>query len=335
MGGSNSVASQPRPQVPDVWSADDIAPQGGKVVIITGANSGIGFQAALELARKGARVVLACRSEARGKQAEQKLLEAIASSAHGGSVEFMQLDVSDLGSVGKFAEAFKASHDRLDLLINNAGVMAIPYATTVDGYERQFATNHLGHFALTAQLFPLLKASAPSRVVNTSSIAHKDTTLARFVSGDGIMRTDEKGYGALRVYSESKLCNLLFTFELARRLQAHDVTGVTSVVCHPGVTATNLMDAPSTEGGWFSKLMWRLGVLLPLRQDIPTGTLPTLYAATGADVESGDFYGASKLLEFRGPPKRVKAIANAHDKTAARNLWEESERLAKTTFDVQ
>ncbi|KAE8979982.1 hypothetical protein PR003_g23872 [Phytophthora rubi] len=294
---SNSVAVNSRPQVPDTWSASDIPSQSGKLVVITGANSGIGYQAALELARKGADVVLACRSEARGKQAEQRLRDALASSPGAGTVKFMLLDVSDLSSVKRFAQEFNATHHRLDLLINNAGVMAVPYAKTVDGYERQFATNHLGHFALTAQLFPLLKASAPSRVVNTSSIAHKDATLARFVSGGGVMHTDAKGYGSVRVYAESKLCNLLFTFELGRRVRDQK--------------------------------------LIPLRQDVPMGTLPTLYAATGADVESGDYYGASRLWEIRGPPKRVEALAIAHDETTAKNLWDESERLANVKFDVQ
>ncbi|KAE9350399.1 hypothetical protein PF008_g6476 [Phytophthora fragariae] len=242
---SNSVAVDSRPQVPDTWSASDIPSQSVKLVVITGANSGIGYQAALELARKGADVVLACRSEARGKQAEQRLRDALASSPGAGTVKFMLLDVSDWSSVKRFAQEFNATHHRLDLLINNAGVMAVPYAKTVDGYERQFATNHLGHFALTAQLFPLLKASAPSRVVDTSNIAHKDATLARFVSGGGVMHTDAKGYGSVRVYAESKLCNLLFTFELGRRVRDQKVAGVVTVACHPGVTATNLMDAPA------------------------------------------------------------------------------------------
>ncbi|KAE8974572.1 hypothetical protein PR002_g25871 [Phytophthora rubi] len=332
---SNSVAVNSRPQVPDTWSASDIPSQSGKLVVITGANSGIGYQAALELARKGADVVLACRSEARGKQAEQRLRDALASSPGAGTVKFMLLDVSDLSSVKRFAQEFNATHHRLDLLINNAGVMAVPYAKTVDGYERQFATNHLGHFALTAQLFPLLRQSAPSRVVNVSSLAHLSAKLEPFTTGPRIMRSDDKGYSASEVYAESKLCNLLFTFELTRRLKAQNVSGVTSVVAHPGFTSTNLMGPPSSEGGWLSRLLWRVGGLLPVLQDAPTGALPTLYAATALDVESDDYYGPGNYFEIWGPPKRVQAKATAHDKVAAQNLWEESERLAKVKFDVQ
>ncbi|KAL3663999.1 hypothetical protein V7S43_010886 [Phytophthora oleae] len=331
----NRSSSDARPQVPDNWDASQMASQKGKLVIITGANSGIGYEASLQLARKGADVVLACRNEARGKQAEKEIREALASTPDSGSVTFMMLDVSDLGSVQKFSDAFKASHERLDIIINNAGVMAVPYAKTVDGYERQFITNHLGHFALTAQLFPLLKASTPSRVVNTSSIAHSSATLKRFTSGSGIMYPSAKGYNAMEVYSETKLSNLFFTFELTRRMKAENVTGVTSVVCHPGVTATNLFNAPSTEGSWLGKLVWRIGGWFPVYQDVATGTLPTLYAATGSDVESDDFYGASRFFQMRGPAKRVKPKETAYDKEAAENLWDESERLAKLQFDVK
>ncbi|KAK1934568.1 Retinol dehydrogenase 12 [Phytophthora citrophthora] len=331
----NNSSTDTRPQVPDNWDASHITSQKGKLVVITGANSGIGYEASLELARKGADVVLACRSEARGKQAEKDIREALASTPDAGTVKFMMLDVSDLGSVQKFAHEFKATHDRLDLLINNAGVMAVPFSKTVDGYERQFATNHLGHFALTAQLFPLLKASTPSRVVNVSSLAHSSATLKRFKSGSGIMYPSDKGYSRTDVYAESKLSNLLFTFELTRRLKAENVTGVTTVVCHPGVTATNLLTAPSTEGSWLGKLMWSVAGWFPLYQDVATGTLPTLYAATGSDVQSDDFYGASKFFQMRGPAKRVEAKETAYDKEAAKNLWDESERLAKLQFDVK
>ncbi|OWZ21697.1 Glycoside hydrolase [Phytophthora megakarya] len=333
MGNRSSVDT--RPQVPVNWNAAQMPSQKGKTVIVTGANSGIGYEGALELARKGANVVLACRNESRGKEAEQKIREALVSSPDAGTVEFQMLDVSDLGSVHKFADEFKATHDRLDLLINNAGVMAVPYTKTVDGYERQFATNHLGHFALTAQLFPLLKQSTPSRVVNVSSLAHMSARLEHFTAGPHIMRTDDKGYGATEVYGESKLCNLLFTFEMTRRLKAQNVSGVMSVACHPGFTSTNLITPPASEGGWFSRLFWRIGGFLPVFQDAATGALPTLYAATGTDVVSNDYYGPSKYFEIRGPPKRVQAKDTAHDKTAGQTLWEESERLAKLKFDVE
>ncbi|KAF4318246.1 hypothetical protein BBO99_00004365 [Phytophthora kernoviae] len=308
MGNHNTTDA--RPQVPDNWDATQIASQKGRIAVVTGANSGIGYDTALELARKGADVVLACRNEGRGRDAEKKLRSTLASVPDAGQVKFMTLDVSDLSSVKAFAEEFKKTHDRLDLLINNAGVMAVPYATTVDGYERQFATNHLGHFALTAQLLPLLKQSIPSRIVNVSSLAHSGATLDRFAPGAEIMWTNDVGYSPMNVYSESKLSNLLFTFELERRLRAQNVTGVTAVACHPGLTGTNL-------GG------------------TDRGALPTLYAATGSDVEGNDYYGPAKYFEIRGPPKRVKAKPTAHDEPAAKALWKESERLAKLQFNVQ
>ncbi|KAG1685678.1 hypothetical protein DVH05_007802 [Phytophthora capsici] len=334
MGNRSSTPSDDRPDVPENWSVAEIPSQKGKTVIVTGANSGIGYETALELARKGAHVILACRNEARGKEAEEKLREALGSSV-AGSVEFQMLDVSNLGSVQKFADEFKATHDRLDLLINNAGVMAVPFSKTVDGYERQFATNHLGHFALTALLLPLLKASTPSRIVNVSSLAHWTTSLDRFTSGSHIMYADENGYSPSNVYGETKLCNLLFTFELARRLKAQSVSGVGVVACHPGFTATNLMSPPSSEGGWLSRSFWRVAGLLPVLQDAPTGALPTLYAATGSDVDSGDFYGPGNYFQIWGAPKRVQPKETANDQAAADNLWGESERLAKVKLNVE
>ncbi|RLN97589.1 hypothetical protein BBJ28_00023237 [Nothophytophthora sp. Chile5] len=263
-------------------NATECAQPLGKVAIVTGANSGIGYETALELARHGAHVVLACRNEARGREAEASIREILASTSDSGTVEFKQVDVSDLSSVKTFSEEFTKTHHRLDLLINNAGVMAVPYSKTVDGYERQFATNHLGHFALTAQLFPLLKQSASSRVVNTSSYVHRGASLKRFqASGPGVMRTSDKGYSGTDVYSESKLCNLLFTNELDRRLRAQDVQGVTAVTSHPGITATNLVKAPATENNWLLRMTWRALSVLFMYQDAPAGALPTLYAATG------------------------------------------------------
>ncbi|RLN97587.1 hypothetical protein BBJ28_00023238, partial [Nothophytophthora sp. Chile5] len=204
-----SESSSARPPVPANWDAVQIPSQKGKVAIITGANSGVGFVTALKLARKGAHVVLACRNEVKGREAEASLRDLLASSPDAGTVEFMQVDVIDLSSVQQFAADFKKTHERLDLLINNAGVMGGAYAKTVDGYERQFATNHLGHFALTAQLFELLKKSAPSRVVNVSSGLHN--RAERSFNEDEIMVTSEEKYGQVQTYNESKLCNILFT----------------------------------------------------------------------------------------------------------------------------
>ncbi|KAG7395722.1 hypothetical protein PHYBOEH_003290 [Phytophthora boehmeriae] len=333
MGNHHTTAV--RPQVPDKWDATHIASQTGRIAVITGANSGIGYETALELARKGADVVLACRNESRGRDAETKLRHALASVPNAGTVEFMTLDVSDLSSVQAFSEEFKKTHDRLDLLINNAGVMAVPYGTTVDGHERQFATNHLGHFALTTQLFPLLKLSTSSRIVNVSSLAHKSSKLDRFAPGAQIMRTNDVGYSPMTVYAESKLSNLLFTFELERRLRAQNVTGVTAVACHPGFTDTNLQVVTATENTGLLGLVFRISKRLPIFQTADMGALPTLYAATGSDVKGGDYYGPNNCFEMRGSPKRVEAKSTAQDKSAARALWEESERLAKVPFNVK
>ncbi|RLN88628.1 hypothetical protein BBJ28_00024019 [Nothophytophthora sp. Chile5] len=337
MGNNSSSSDSSRPQVPDKWGVSQIPSQKGKLAVVTGANSGLGYETALQLARKGAHVVLACRNEARGREAEANIRELLASDPAAGTVEFMQMDVSDLSSVKTFSEEFAKTHKRLDLLVNNAGVMAVPYSKTVDGYERQFSTNHLGHFALTAQLFPLLRQSAPSRIVNVSSHAHRYASLSRFTasSGAGIMYTSEKGYSASVAYGESKLCNLLFTMALDRRLRAQGVQGVTAVACHPGFTASNLTAAPSTESNWFGRFYWRVFALTPVWQDVPTGTLPSLFAATGSLVQSGDYYGPGGFMGLAGPPMRVQPRATAYDEPAAQALWDESERLAKVKFAVQ
>ncbi|KAG2776606.1 hypothetical protein Pcac1_g12738 [Phytophthora cactorum] len=199
------------PPLPDKWDASQIPSQQGRVAIVTGANSGIGYETALELAP--------------------------------GKVEFAKLDLGDLSSVKKFSEDFKKSHTRLDLLINNAGIMGGAWGLSVDGYERQFATNHLGHFALTAQMFPLLQQSTPSRIVNVSSIVHRS---APTWNEDEIMTTSEDKYREMDNYGVTKLSNILFTNELARRIKAAGIEGITAAACHPGVTATNLATASTT-----------------------------------------------------------------------------------------
>ncbi|KAF4035509.1 short chain dehydrogenase [Phytophthora infestans] len=218
MGSSNS-----RPQVPGNWDASQIPSQKGKVAVITGSNSGIGYETALQLARNGAHVVLACRNEERGREAEASIREALATIPDAGTVELMQVDVSDLSSVKQFTEEFKKTHNRLNLLINNAGIMGGVYIKTVDGYERQFATNHLGHFALTAHFFDLVKESTPARIINVSSMTHRNATWA--FDEDAIMVTNEPKYSQWLNYANTKLCNILFTFELDRRVKAAGLEG--------------------------------------------------------------------------------------------------------------
>ncbi|GMF22665.1 unnamed protein product [Phytophthora lilii] len=283
------------------------------------------------LALKGAHVVLACRNEERGKEAETKLRDTLATTPDAGKVEFVKLDLGDLSSVHKFADDFKKSHDRLDLLINNAGIMGGGYGLSADGYERQFATNHLGHFALTAQLFPLLKQSAPSRVVNVSSMMHRS---APTWNEDDIMVTSEDKYREMDNYGVTKLSNILFTKELARRIKAAGVEGVTSVACHPGITATSLATASATNSkGWLWWLVYKITDLSP-RQSCPMGALPTLYAATGSEVEGGDFFGPKHLKTF-GYPVREEPSDLSKSESGAKKLWTLSERLAHLSFDIK
>ncbi|EGZ25243.1 hypothetical protein PHYSODRAFT_311821 [Phytophthora sojae] len=322
-----------RSQVPDKWDASRISSQQGKLAVVTGGNSGIGYETALHLARNGAHVVLACRDIQRGRAAETKIRETLASDPDAaGSVEFMQVDVSDLASVKQFASEFKKTHDRLDLLINNAGVMGGAYAKTVDGYERQFATNHLGHFALTAQLFDVVKQSAPARIVNVSSMVHRNAFWT--FDEDNIMAASERNYSQWFNYANTKLCNILFTFELDRRMKAAGVEGVTAVACHPGTTSTNLLTAPSTSNSnWMWTTAFKLWTLMP-RQTIEMGALPTLYAATGSDVKGGDFFGPKHFNAMFGHPVRETPSKLSYSTIAATKLWTLSERLAHLSFDI-
>lgn len=225
MGAKASKSAASQPQVPSNWNAAQMPSQAGKVAIVTGANSGIGYEMALELARKGAEVVLACRNEERSLQAQADIVGQLAASADAGSVKFMQVDVGDLSSVRNFCEEFKKAYSRLDILINNAGIGGGTYTKTVDGYELVFATNYLGHFLLTTQLFYYLKKSAPARVVSVSSFLHWYGALV--FDEDNIMASNENEHGQLGTYSVSKLCLLLFTNELDRRLKAAGVNNIT------------------------------------------------------------------------------------------------------------
>ncbi|ETO59096.1 hypothetical protein F444_08841 [Phytophthora nicotianae P1976] len=237
MGINVSKSTISHPQVRSNWVATDMS-QKGEVVIVTGANSGIGYEMALELARKGAHVILACRNEERGLNAQADIQEVLATTPDPGSVKCMQVDMGDLTSVRKFCEEFNKIHDRLDLLINNAGIGGSTYTKTVDGYELIFATNYLGHFALTAQLFETLKNSAPSRIVSVSSFLHWYGTWV--CDENKIMANSSKEHGQIGTYSISKLCLLLFMTELDRRLKTTGIENVTAAAAHPGYCDTGL-----------------------------------------------------------------------------------------------
>ncbi|EEY55159.1 retinol dehydrogenase, putative [Phytophthora infestans T30-4] len=327
-----SAPSDVRPAIPDDWGVSQILSLKGKVAMVTGANSGLGYETASQLARKGAHVVLACRDEANGLAAAAALDELLGTEPERGSVQFLQLDVSDLKSVREFAKSFKRGHDRLDLLINNAGVMGGSYALSVDGYERLFATNHLGHFALTSQLFELLKQSTAARVVNVSSGLHKRGEAS--FDEDEIMVTTEDKFGQIQTYGKTKLCNILFTMELDRRIQAARIENVMAVSCHPGYVATNLganMAAANTN--WLYWLVIKLMTLLPGGKSPEMGALPTLYAATGNEVVGGDYIGPKD--RSTGSPARHMPSELCNSESAAKKLWAFSEKLANLTFVVE
>ncbi|MBC6461214.1 oxidoreductase [Actinomadura sp. HBU206391] len=299
------------------WRATDIPDLRGRRAIVTGANSGIGYHTALELARHGAEVVLACRSAERGGQALERVLGEIP----GAEVSLGSLDLSDLGSVRDFAG--EHAGDGLDILVNNAGVMALPRQTTADGFEMQFGTNHLGHFALTGLLMPALLARSGARVV----------TLTSMLAWSGRIRFDdlqrERGYQRWAAYSQAKLANLVFAKELDRR-----VTAITSVAAHPGYASTNLQQRSARmEGSRLREGFFGLGNLL-FSQSAAKGALPTLYGATAPDVHGGECYGPRGLGQQAGLPKRVRTVGRAADPELGARLWEVSEKLTGVTYEV-
>ncbi|MFJ3302174.1 oxidoreductase [Streptomyces sp. NPDC086549] len=302
------------------WTAHDIPDQSGRVAVVTGANSGLGYVTARELARKGARVVLACRNEARGREA----VDRIGAEVPVARVEFGRLDLGDLASVRDFAEGF--SYDRLDLLVNNAGVMAPPYGTTADGFETQFGVNHLGHFALAGLLAPTLLATPGARIVTVSSMMH---ALANIDIND---LNSERRYRRWIAYARSKTANLLFTHELARRLAATEAD-VVAAAAHPGYAATNLQTAgPRAEGRRGAERLMEAGNRV-LAQPAEAGALPTLYAATAPGARPDSFFGPSFAMWRGAPAPSWRASWTLNDEAGAR-LWDASEQLTGVTYDA-
>ncbi len=302
-----------------VWTTADMPDLTGKVIIVTGANSGIGFEAAKEFARKGAQTILACRSLDKAQGA----LDRIRAEIPNAPVEIMQLDLASLASVHQFAEAFKAQYDRLDVLANNAGIMMTPYGTTEDGFERQFGTNHLGHFALTGLLIDLLLSTPGSRVVNVSSGGHRMGKM----DFSNLMYLGGKGYSPMRAYGRSKLANLLFTYELQRRYAAMGADAI-AVAAHPGVSNTDL--SRYLEDTWYLKFFRFLEPLVT--QSAAMGALPTIRAAVDPSAKGGDYYGPDGLMEQRGYPVLVQSNDASHNVADARQLWQVSEELTGVYF---
>jgi NAD(P)-dependent dehydrogenase (short-subunit alcohol dehydrogenase family) len=305
----------------DKWTADDIPRQEGRVAVITGANTGLGFETARLLAAHGATVVLAVRNLDKGKEAAARIGAP--------QVSVQRLDLTSLDSIRTAAAELRAVHPRIDLLVNNAGVMWTPKQVTKDGFELQFGTNHLGHFALTGLLLDTLLPVPGSRVVTLSSVGHRIRA--------GIHLDDlqwERSYSRVGAYGQSKLANLMFTYELQRRLAAASArtgteAGTIAVAAHPGAANTELArNLPAA-------LRPLTPIIMPLiSQSAAMGALPTLRAATDPDVRGGQYYGPGGFGEQRGAPKLVESSAASHDAETQRRLWKASEELTKVTFPV-
>jgi len=297
----------------DTWTEQDIPNQSGRVAVVTGANTGLGFETARMLAERGAAVVMAVRDVEKGKQAAGRV---------NGDVTVQALDLTSLDSIRSAAADLRSTYPRIDLLINNAGVMYTSQQTTADGFELQFGTNHLGHFALTGLLLDRLLPFPGSRVVTVSSNGHRIRAAIHF---DDLQW--ERSYGRAAAYGQSKLANLMFTYELQRRLASLGTT--IAVAAHPGISNTEL--ARSTPAVLRVPVSW-LAPLIAQRPEM--GALPTLRAATDLSVAGGQYYGPGNRGEIRGYPKLASSSADSHDQATQQRLWTVSEELTGVTFPV-
>lgn len=293
------------------FNIEKVPAQKGRIAIVTGANIGLGYQTAMALAQKGMKVIMACRNPTKGEAARTEIMKQVPNADLG----IMALDLSKLDTVRAFAEAYLSQYDRLDLLINNAGVMMPPYTTTQEGFEVQIGVNHLGHFLLTGLLLDCVLKTENSRVVNVSSGAHKQGQI----NFDDLH--SKENYSKSGAYSQSKLANLLFTYEMQRRLEKMGGSTI-AVAAHPGVSRTNLAQH-------FPKILLFLffPLLMLMTQSASKGALPQLNAALGEDVKGGDYYGPQGFKEFKGKPGKVDSTPASKDEAVAKRLWTVSEEL--------
>ncbi|MFF5208268.1 SDR family NAD(P)-dependent oxidoreductase [Streptosporangium sp. NPDC000396] len=295
------------------WTEADVPDQEGRVAVITGASSGIGLETARVLAARGASVVIACRDEGKAARAADRI---------GADVEVLRLDLASIASVRQAAEELRGRHDRLDLLINNAGVMVPPLTRTADGFELQFGTNHLGHFAFTGLLLDRLLPVPGSRIVTVSSLGHRRGRI------DFADLRSERSYNRVAAYGRSKLANLLFTYELQRRLAAAGAETI-ALAAHPGMSSTELTRHLP---GALRVLSDTVGSLV--LQSPEMGALPTLRAAVDPAARGGEYYGPSGAGELRGHPRRVRSSGRSHDTATQSRLWAESERLTGVAYPL-
>jgi len=303
----------------DNWTPNIIPDLSGKIIIITGANSGIGFEATREIVRKSAEVIVASRDAFKAEAAILKIKDEIPDA----KLKFMELNLANLDSVRKFAEEFKSKYTRLDILLNNAGIMMVPYGKTIDGFENTVGTNHLGHFLLTGLLLDRLSTTQGARVVNVSSNAHYGGDM----DFDNLLFENELDYTPMKAYSRSKLANLLFTYELQRRFESKGMD-VIALAAHPGISATNLANHL-----FFNRITWLIQPLMKIVfQSSAMGALPSLRAAIDPEARGGFYYGPDGKGEKSGYPVIVSSNEASHDLQDAKKLWLISEQLTGISY---
>ena len=301
------------------WTTKNIPSLKGKTIIVTGGNSGLGYESVKAFAEKGAQVIMTCRNIEKGEKARNSILQDNKDAI----VEVMHLDLMDMASIRDFAGQFKQSHKNLHVLLNNAGIMMVPYQVTKDGIESQQATNHFGHYVLTALLLETLKNTPGSRVVNVSSIAHRNGDM----NFDNLLYEGGKDYTPMKAYGRSKLENLLFTYELQRYFETNNIDSI-AVVAHPGVSDTNLFN--HIGGKFLHNLLKPLMGLMV--QPAAMGALPQLCAAVDENVKGSEYYGPDGRNQMKGFPVVVGSSQAANDKQNARKLWEISARITGVKF---